>query len=106
LVDLKQFDVFPNPKLERRATHPFIIVLQSDLMPNLRTRVVAPLIPVTKIAGWERLMPEVTVQHHRCVISMPDLGAMPVSAMLAPIANLENYRDKISAAIDIVFSGF
>ena len=106
MVDLKQFDVFPNPKPERRATYPFIIVLQSDLMPNLRTRVVAPLIPVTKIAGWERLMPEVTVQRNRYVISMPDLGAMPVSVMLAPIANLEDCRYQIIGAIDLVFSGF
>ena len=105
MVDLKQFDVFPNPKRERRATHPFIVVLQSDLMPNLKTRVVAPRIPVTKIAGWERLMPEVSVAGNRYVISMPDLGAMPVNVMLPAVANLEDHRYRIIGAIDLIFTG-
>lgn len=105
MVELKQFDVFPNPKPERRATHPFLIVLQSDRMPRLRTRVVAPLVPLMKIAGWERLMPEVVVQKNRYVISVHDLGAIPASVMLAPVANLEEYRYQIVRAIDLVFTG-
>ena len=105
MVTLKQFDVFSNPRRERRLHYPYLVVLQSDLMPNLHTRVVAPLIPVTTIPGWGKLMPEVEVEGRALVINMPDLGAMPVSVMLAPVANLEKYRYQIIRAIDLVFSG-
>ena len=37
----RQFDVCPNPDPETRAEHPYLVVLQSDLVSAIDTRVVA-----------------------------------------------------------------
>jgi toxin CcdB len=105
LVALKQFDVFPNPDARGRATHPFFVVLQSDLVSGIRTRVVAPLAHSAKLKSRERLLPEVRIAGQRYVISMPDLGAVPVHALPPAIDNIERERDRIVAAVDVLFTG-
>jgi toxin CcdB len=105
LVALRQFDIFPNPDARGRATHPFFIVLQSDRVSGIRTRVVAPLVRSEKLKSRERLLPEVRIAGQRYVISMPDLGAVPVHLLPPAIENLERDRERIVGAIDVLFTG-
>ncbi len=102
---IRQLDVCPNPELETRDSYPYIVVLQSDALRHIATRVVAPLGAPRKIQFLERLLPEVTVKGTRYVIAIPELGAVPLSELKAPIANLESHRDRIVAALDLVFTG-
>lgn len=102
---VRQFDVCPNPDSETRKSHPFLIVLQSDALKHLDTRVVAPLISPKKLQFFERLLPEVTVGGVRYVIAVPDLGVVPVTELKSPVANLESERYRIISALDLVFTG-
>ena len=102
---LRQFDVFPNRNPRTRDTHPFFIVLQSDVLESLNTRIVAPLFPANSPSRGERLMPVVTVSGARYMIDTSNMGAIPVKAAAQPVANLESERYRLIAAIDLVFTG-
>jgi toxin CcdB len=104
-MSTRQFDVFANSDSESADSHPYFIILQSDALSHIDTVIVAPLVPPKKIKLFERLLPEVVVNGSRYVIATPDLGAISTRLVPAPVANLESYRDQISAAIDLVFLG-
>jgi toxin CcdB len=105
LVRLKQFDVFPNRSARTRDTHPFFIILQSDMLERLNTRIVAPLFPASASREAERFTPVVVVDGDRYMIDMSNIGLIPLKAAAAPVANLESERYRLVAAIDLVFTG-
>ncbi len=102
---VRQFDVYPNPDPATRDSHPYLVALQSDALRHIATCVVAPLTSPRKIQFLEKLFPEVVVKGARYVIAMPDLGAIPTVELKTSVANLEEYRYQIIAAIDLVFTG-
>jgi len=102
---IRQFDVCPNPELETRESYPYVIVLQSDALRHFASRVVAPLVAPRKILFLERLLPEVMVKNTRYVIAMPELGIVPVTELTTAVVNLESQRDRIIAALDLLFTG-
>lgn len=101
----RQFDVYRNPDAETSDAHPYLVVLQSDAVFNIDTCVVAPLVSPRTIKFFERLLPFATVNGVQYVIAVPAMAAIPVEAIGAPVANLESERYRISAAIDLVFTG-
>jgi hypothetical protein len=105
MVSLRQFDVVPNPSLRTRATHPYFVVLQSDLLEDFATRIVAPLIPPAKIKYLEKLLPQVKVGGKNYVVAIPDLGPIPAKLLKPAVANLETERYRLLAALDLLFTG-
>ena len=102
---MRQFDVFPNPSVKTRLFRPYFIILQCDQLSQLDTRLVAPLVAPTKIANFERLMPEVTVAGRQFVVMPQELGPFPSKSMPPAIANLESERYRLISALDLVFTG-
>jgi toxin CcdB len=100
-----QFDVFKNSDPNSAASHPYLVVLQSNGLTDLNTRIVAPLIASKKMPLFERLMPEVTIAKSKYVIDATNIGVVPAHALSKSIANLESERYRIVAAIDLVFTG-
>ncbi|HEY3778534.1 MAG TPA: CcdB family protein [Rhizomicrobium sp.] len=105
MVSVAQFDVFPNPSERTRKSRPFFVVLQSDQLRQLDTRIVAPLVAPAKIRHFEHLMPEVSVRSRAYVILVQELGAFPVRLAPRVVANLESERDRIISALDLLFTG-
>jgi toxin CcdB len=97
--------VFPNPSPRTRDRHPFFVVLQSDVLQHLNTRVVAPLIAPNASRALERFMPAVSILGSKLVIDVANVGVLPVKVATAPVTNLEAERYRIVAAIDLVFAG-
>lgn len=96
----RQFEVF------RTAGGTAVVVLQSDLLAAMRTRVVAPLLP-PGAAGppLGRLTPEVEIGGRRLVL-LPQLAATLTLAELGrPVASLAGERDAILRAVDMLVSG-
>ncbi|MCA8880475.1 MAG: CcdB family protein [Rhodobacteraceae bacterium] len=83
-----------------------VVVLQSDLLDELQTRVVAPLVPATAVRRVMRpLNPSVTLGEATYLI-MPQLAATLTLAELgARAGTLEMMRDEIVRAIDALLSG-
>ena len=101
----RQFDVFANPDKRTADVHPYLIVLQSDAVSGIDTRVVAPLVSPKSIRFLEQLLPEVTVRGAKYVIAIPDMAAIPMATVGKPVANLEAERYRVLAAIDLLFTG-
>ena len=105
MVNLRQFDVFPNPSAKWRKSRPYLIVLQSDLLSQLTSTIVAPLAETSMLESFERLTPTITVRGRKLVVVMQELGAFPVQAVKGVVANLENERYRLVGALDLLFTG-
>jgi toxin CcdB len=104
---MAQFDIFENPndKTDRRV--PYLLDIQSDLLADLATRVVIPLLDAGA-AGQpiKGLNPRFTVKGAEVIMSTQELAGVPRKA-LGPLAgSLKDRRDEIIAAVDFLINGF
>lgn len=83
-----------------------VVVLQSDLLDEIATRVVAPLLPVETFSRiMDTLNPVVMVGERRHVL-MPQMMATLTAAELGTaVGSLGVYRDEITRALDALWSG-
>jgi toxin CcdB len=102
---IRQFDVVRNPDAEEAAYRPYLVVLQSDLVSGLTSTVVAPLVARAELAGAQRLNPIVVVDGAEFWLATHELFAVDRRMLREQIAMLEPQRDKIIAALDLLFTG-
>jgi toxin CcdB len=103
---IRQFDVVTNPDPLETDYRPYLINLQSDLVSELTSTVVAPLVPRDLMKGAQRLNPVVTVDGAEFWLATHELFAIDRRMLSSgTIANLSDDRDAIIAALDIVFTG-
>jgi toxin CcdB len=103
---MSQFDVFVNPIAEIRRAYPFVVVLQSDFVRDVRDPIVAPVVPrqsLSKIAG--RLAPIVAFDGSEHVVLVPALMSVPARDLTRPQGSLASARSEVMAAIDYLFFG-
>jgi len=104
---MAHLDVFKNPNAAAKG-FPYLLELQSALLGDLPTTVVAPLglprvidqIPVL------RLNPAITIDGQRLIVMTQELAAIKRRALKTPVANLSSQREEILAALDFLFTGF
>ncbi|MFN7550096.1 MAG: CcdB family protein [Pseudomonadota bacterium] len=103
---IRRFDVVRNPNPRTRRPVPYLVVLQSELLDGLDTRVVAPLARAGGVEGRaaERLNPAFEVDGERVVMLTQMVGAAPL-ASLVRVGSLESERHRIVDALDLLFSG-
>lgn len=85
----------------------WLLDVQSDLIDVIATRVVVPLVPASSSpppAG--RLNPAMSVRGEMAVAVTQSLSAVPASILREPVADLASERDRITAALDMLFHGF
>lgn len=102
----RQFDVIANPDDEDARYRPYLVVLQSDLVANLRSTIVAPLVGRSEMVGARQLNPLVTVEGHEYWIAVYELFAIEQRMLGAKVGSVEDQRDALIAAIDFLFIGF
>ncbi len=103
---MSQFDVFDNPIVRARRAYPLVAVLQADLADTGRDRIVAPLVPRTRLSGTTgRLTPHVKVANLEYVLLVPSLTAVIADDLRALRGQLTGFRDQIVAALDYLFLG-
>ena len=103
---MTQFDVFENPIAEIRRAYPFVVVLQSDLVWNVREPIVAPVVPrqlLSTIAG--RLAPIVAFNGSEHVVLVPALMGVASRDLTQRHGSLAFARNEMMAAIDYLFFG-
>jgi toxin CcdB len=102
---MNQFDVMANPFPRSRGRQPLLVNLQSDLLArSLDTVVVAPLEPAQGTFA-DRLNPSVTVEGESYVMIAQEVVTVRKSALGKARASVANERDKIIAALDLLFTG-
>lgn len=96
----RQFDVF------RTAAGVRVVVVQSDLLEAMQTRVVVPLLPAgTPGRPMRGLNPELRLGDEALVL-MPQLAATLTLAELGqPAGSIAHLRDLVTRAVDMLLAG-
>lgn len=103
---MAQFDVYPNPDRTSRAQYPFVICLQSALLADHASQVVAPLVPRSGLAALtSRLAPLVRLDDTEYAVLVTSLETLPGNLLSRRIANLSRHREELLGAIDLLFYG-
>jgi toxin CcdB len=104
---MRRFDVYRNETTNSSRRFPYFLVLQSDLLQNLATSVIAPLGRASVVGGKlvENLAPQLDIDGENYVMYTPELAAIPVALLRKYVGNVESQRETIIRAVDLLFSG-
>ncbi len=104
---MAQWDVIPNPAASSRDRIPYLVVLQSDLLEQLPTRLVAPLSrsEVAAAVMPQRMAPAFRIRGERLVLKAHEAGIVPARALRPPVHNLREESHRLVDALDAVISG-
>ena len=103
---MAQFDVYLNPSESAGKGIPFVVVLQSDLLDALATRLVMPLATLDfadKVP--EKLCPLVTVSGQKLRALAHYAAPLPARSLRQMVGNLSPQSHLLIAAMDVVMSG-
>jgi toxin CcdB len=98
------FDVH---RLSERDGGGLVVDVQSDLIDVLDTRVVVPLMPAGRSPKRaDRLNPVFVLPEGEVALFPQFIAALPRAALGRPVGSLAHGRDRIRAALDMLFLGF
>jgi toxin CcdB len=104
---MARFDIYENSNRLTRAEVPYLLDVQADLLDNLATRVVVPLVKLSAMGKpAKHLNPQFTINKEKLVMSTAELAGIPVSALGEKSGTLKERQDEIIAALDFLLSGF
>lgn len=104
---MAQFDVYENQNPETKATIPYLLDLQADLLDNLSTRVVVPLITVAAMGkAAKHLNPQFTIKRITVIMSTAELAGVNLHVLGDKVCSVKEHRAEIIAALDFLFTGF
>lgn len=102
---MSQFDVHLNPSRAGRDDRPYVVILQTRFLDHLPTRICAPLFVEGAYKPERRLNPAIRVHNRITYFSPTELVTLPLRMLGKPVANIEDHRDHIIGALDLVFLG-
>ena len=103
---MAQYDVYVNPSRSVADGIPYVVVIQSDLLDALATRMVMPLaITNASIKTPTALSPVVMVKGQRLNALAHFAAPMPTKLLRKPVANIAAQGSALVAALDTVLSG-
>lgn len=99
---MARFDVYANPD-----GNGFLLDVQADLMSHLNSRLVIPLVS-TAIAPTpiKVLNPIVQIEDAAYLLLTQQMAAVPIQILKRPVLNVNDRRDEVVAAIDLLLQGF
>lgn len=103
---MARYDVYANPDRQERGRIPYFLDVQNTFI-EVGTRVVIPLHAAVTFSGVVRdLNPEIGVQGNPVILNTVALGAVPVTELRKPVANLLQHQTIIQGALDTLFGGY
>ncbi|RII29878.1 MAG: plasmid maintenance protein CcdB [Geobacter sp.] len=104
---MAQFDVYANPNPETKQRIPYLLDVQADLLGNLATRVVVPLISAADVVkAAKHLNPQFSVKRTKVIMSTAELAGVTLNSLGTRICSLKEHRSEIIAALDFLITGF
>ncbi|MCC7252649.1 CcdB family protein [Hyphomicrobium sp.] len=101
---MRQYDVYRNPTPRTRKHLPYLVILQADLVSETESVIVAPL-TADVVSDGSRLYPEFEVRGQSYTLLTPDLASVPRDALKDRVTSLSAEWSRVTAAIDILFTG-
>jgi toxin CcdB len=103
---MAQFDVYANPSESAAHGIPYVVVVQSDLLDALATRMTIPLASVEFAdKSPDKLCPVVTVNGQRLRALAHYTAPLPTRSLRQIVGNVAVNASELVAAMDVVVSG-
>lgn len=103
---MAQYDVYANPSSSAATGIPYVVVIQSDLLDALATRLTVPLaVPDLSIRAPTALCPVITVKGKRLHALAHYAAPLPAKVLRRPVVNVAAQANALVSAIDAVLSG-
>ncbi len=103
---MAQYDVYPNPSRSAADGIPYVVVVQSDLLDALATRLTIPLAVLDAAAKVPTaLCPVITVKGQRVQALAHYVAPLPAKVLKRPLANVASQASALVSALDAVLSG-
>jgi toxin CcdB len=103
---VRQLAVFDNPVTRARRVYPFVVVMQSDFIDTGPERIVACVVPRSRLPGGAgRLMPVVMLDGQEHLLLVQSLTSVLVADLRTSRGDLAKHRTEIVAALDHLFLG-
>lgn len=101
---MAQFDVYENLNERTKNSIPFLLDIQNDVLKNLSTRVVIPLVVTNQSINF--LNPKFTINQIDVILSTAELASIPMENLGNKICSLKEKREEIIGAVDFLVTGF
>lgn len=99
---MAKFDIYASPS----SSAAYLIDLQDEILDNLTTRVVAPLIARADVSSRMQILnPLVHIMGTDYLVMTHLLAAIPATALKNKVQSAASQRDEIIAALDFLFTG-
>jgi toxin CcdB len=103
---MAQYDVYTNPSSSATTGIPYVVVIQSDLLDALATRLTIPLaVPDVTTKVPTALCPVITVKGKRLHALAHFAAPLPAKILRRPVDNVAAQANTLVSAIDAVLSG-
>ena len=103
---MAQYDVFANPSSSAATGIPYVVVIQSDLLDALATRLTMPLAVLDYMGKVPTaLCPVVTVKGQRLHALAHYAAPLPTKLLRRPVDNVAAQAAALVSALDTVLSG-
>jgi len=99
-----QFDIYENINPKTNQEIPFLLDIQNDILKNLQTRVVVPL--VLNMQPANILNPQFEINNLTLTMSTAELAGISINNLGVTVCSVENKRDEIISAVDFMITGF
>lgn len=101
---MAQFDVYENLNDKSRQNIPYLLDIQNDILKNLTTRVVIPLVISNQSIDF--LNPKFTINQIDVILSTAELASIPMEILGNKVCSLKDKREEIIGAVDFLVTGF
>jgi len=101
---MAQFDIFENKNSRTNKDVPYLLDIQNDILKELSTRVVVPLVLDMKPA--KILNPQFEINGSLVTMSTAELAGISTQHLGSIVCSVEDKRDEIISAVDFMITGF
>ena len=101
---MAQFAVYENLNEKTKKDIPYLFDIQNDILKNLTTRVVIPLV-VSKEA-INLLNPKFVINEIDVILSTAELASVPMEILGNKVCSFKDRREEIIGAVDFLVTGF
>lgn len=103
---MKQFDIYVNTDEDLKEAYPYFVDIQTDLLCDLNSRVVLPIIPTVDAKKYpSNLCPVIDISAKKYALLTHQVTTVPVSFLKEKVGSILFNRDEIVSSIDFLITG-
>jgi len=101
---MAQFDVYENLNISTKSEVPYLLDIQNDILKNLSTRMVIPLVLNMKTIDILNL--ELSINEESVTMSTAEMAGISKDNLGVFVCSVEDRKYEIISAVDFMITGF